>query len=83
VAAHVVDGRAVARRLKAKLAAEVEQSRCAGADIGLATLPVGGQFGATAYEPTSRRSAPPPTSSRAAATRAEGTAARHIRRIIR
>jgi methylenetetrahydrofolate dehydrogenase (NADP+)/methenyltetrahydrofolate cyclohydrolase len=50
VAAHVIDGRAVARRLKAKLAAEVEQSRRAGVDVGLATLLVGGQFGATAYE---------------------------------
>jgi methylenetetrahydrofolate dehydrogenase (NADP+) / methenyltetrahydrofolate cyclohydrolase len=50
VPAHVIDGRAVARRLRATLAAEVEHSRNAGVAVGLATLLVGGQFGATAYE---------------------------------
>jgi methylenetetrahydrofolate dehydrogenase (NADP+)/methenyltetrahydrofolate cyclohydrolase len=50
VPAHVIDGRAVAQRLKARLAAEIAQACAAAAEIGLATVLVGGQFGATAYE---------------------------------
>jgi methylenetetrahydrofolate dehydrogenase (NADP+)/methenyltetrahydrofolate cyclohydrolase len=50
LSAHVIDGRPVARQLKAKLAAEVDHVRAAGIEVGLATLLVGGQFGATAYE---------------------------------
>jgi methylenetetrahydrofolate dehydrogenase (NADP+) / methenyltetrahydrofolate cyclohydrolase len=50
VPAHVIDGRAVAHRLRTKLAAEVGHARAAGIEVGLATVLVGGQFGATAYE---------------------------------
>jgi methylenetetrahydrofolate dehydrogenase (NADP+)/methenyltetrahydrofolate cyclohydrolase len=50
VPADVIDGRAAARVLKEKLAAEVERLRGDGLQAGLATILVGEQFGATAYE---------------------------------
>jgi methylenetetrahydrofolate dehydrogenase (NADP+)/methenyltetrahydrofolate cyclohydrolase len=47
VPADVIDGRAVAHRLKAEPAAEVGRARAAGVEVGLATVLVGGQFGTT------------------------------------
>jgi methylenetetrahydrofolate dehydrogenase (NADP+)/methenyltetrahydrofolate cyclohydrolase len=48
--AQVIDGRAAARRLKEHLAGEVAGLRATGAPLGLATVLVGGDLGAAAYE---------------------------------
>jgi methylenetetrahydrofolate dehydrogenase (NADP+)/methenyltetrahydrofolate cyclohydrolase len=53
--AQLIDGRACARDLKARLAAEVGELREDGLGIGLATIMVGDEFSSAAYERRLRR----------------------------
>lgn len=53
--AQLIDGRAIARELKADLAAEVEHLRNAGVAGGLASVVVGDNFSSVAYERRLRR----------------------------
>jgi methylenetetrahydrofolate dehydrogenase (NADP+) / methenyltetrahydrofolate cyclohydrolase len=55
VTAQIIDGRAVARRLKAGVTGAVEGLRADGLPVGLATVMVGDDFGAGAYERRLRR----------------------------
>jgi len=48
--AQVIDGRACARSLKATLSADISRLRRDGLDIGLATIKIGSDYGADAYE---------------------------------
>ena len=51
----IIDGRAIAHALKVDLAREIERLRHDGAAIGLATVQVGGNYSAGAYERRLRR----------------------------
>jgi methylenetetrahydrofolate dehydrogenase (NADP+) / methenyltetrahydrofolate cyclohydrolase len=51
----IIDGRAVARRLKAGLTGKIQQLREGGVGIGLATVLVGDDYGSAAYERRLRR----------------------------
>lgn len=53
--AQVIDGRACARRLEEQLVGEVAAARADGVGIGLATLAVGDEYSAGAYERRLRR----------------------------
>jgi methylenetetrahydrofolate dehydrogenase (NADP+)/methenyltetrahydrofolate cyclohydrolase len=55
VTSAIIDGRAIAHVLKGDLAREIERLRHDGAAIGLATVQVGGDYSAGAYERRLRR----------------------------